>query len=415
MGIKGLHVPAGTTPARFETTVATERPDLFTGPFSWPVMTLDESALTHNVTTMADFCARNGFHLAPHVKTHMSAGLWERQHEAGAWGATVATADQLRKVRAWGTEHILLANQLTDARELAWLAEQAIGAEDDEDLQVWLYADSHAGVDLLSAHLAAPQVRERVGVLIECGHAGGRTGARTLAEVTALARAAEAAGLRVVGVSGYEGSVAKGTDAGALAAVGEFCTGLLQAADAVAEEVPVEAPVLSVGGSAYLDVVESVLAHADVTARHRVVVRSGAYLSHDHGIYARSDPWSRMREPARLQPALRLWAQVLSVPEPGLVLCGAGRRDAPFDADLPIPLRVHATVGSSSGAGSARDLSGTTTRLNDQHLFLHTDDAVQVGEVIEFGISHPCTSFDKWPTLPLLREHRVAGLVHTEF
>lgn len=411
MGIKGLHLPAGTTPAQFETAVATERPSLFTGPFSWPMMTVQDAAVSHNVATMARFCAESGFDLAPHVKTHMSAQLWQRQDAAGAWGATVATADQLRTAAAWGAMRILLANQLTDPRELAWLGAQAQGAQADEDFTVWLYADSHAGIDLLAAHLTAPGARERVGVLIELGHPGGRTGARSLAEVIALAAAARDAGLRVVGVSGYEGSVAKGTDPDALGAVAEFCTDLLQAAHAVAEVTGSPRPVLSVGGSAYLDVVESVLATAAVAAAVQVVVRSGAYLSHDHGTYARSDPWSRMRRPTQLRPALRLWAQVLSTPEQGLVLCGAGRRDAPFDADLPIPLRVH----PASGDGPARDLTGSTTRLNDQHLFLHTTDQVAVGEVIEFGISHPCTSFDKWRTLPLLDTGRVTGLVHTEF
>lgn len=375
MGIKGLRPPAGTGLAAFENIIARERPDLFTGPFSWPLMTLDEAALEHNMTTMADYCTRNGFEFAPHIKTHMSARLWQGQHRAGACGATVATGEQLRTARAWGTQRLLLANQLLDGRELAWLAEQARRATDD--LQVWLYADS-------------------------------RTGVRSHEEAIELARAADTAGLRVVGVSGYEGSVAKGESPEALAAVQDFCADLLVTAEAL---VPVtgERPVLSVGGSAFLDVVERALGPA--TDRVRVVVRSGSYLTHDHGMYTRADPWSRMSGTPGLQPALRLWAQVHSVPEPGLVLCGAGRRDAPFDSDLPIPLRVH----PAGGQGPARQISGETTRLNDQHLFLRTTEEVAVGEVIEFGISHPCTSFDKWHTLPLLQGHQVTGLVHTEF
>src|SRR5690625_7160173 len=96
------------------------------------------------------------------------------------------------------------------------------------------------------------------------------------------------------------------------------------------------------------------------------MVRSGAYLTHDHGLYDRADPWSRMDPPARLRPALRLWAQVHSTPEPGLVLCGAGRRDAPFDADLPIPLQVH----PASGTGEARRVLGDTHRMYDHPLLL---------------------------------------------
>lgn len=406
MVLKGLHPPAGVSPTQFEDTLARERPDLFTGPFSWPVMTLDAADLDHNMAVMAAFCARTGFELAPHIKTHMSRQLWQRQHAAGAWGATVATGGQMRTARSWGTRRLLLANQLLDPREIAWLAREARGAEDG--FEAWVYADSRTGVDLLAADLATPQVRERVGVLIERGHVGGRTGVRTLAEVRDLAQAAAEAGLRVVGVSGYEGSVAKGSSPEALGAVARFCTDLLESAEAVAPMVQ-GTVVLSVGGSAYLDVVEQALSTA--TDRVRVIVRSGAYLTHDHGLYDRADPWARMEPPARLEPALRLWAQVHSTPEPGLVLCGAGRRDAPFDADLPIPLRVH----PASGAGPARPVRGTTTRLNDQHLFLHTEDPVDIGEVIEFGVSHPCTSFDKWAVLPVLEGQRVVELVHTQF
>jgi D-serine dehydratase len=37
-------------------------------------------------------------------------------------------------------------------------------------------------------------------------------------------------------------------------------------------------------------------------------------------------------------------------------------------------------------------------KLNDQHCFLNlADDAdVEVGDVISFGISHPCTAIDRW-------------------
>ena len=54
--------------------------------------------------------------------------------------------------------------------------------------------------------------------------------------------------------------------------------------------------------------------------------------------------------------------------------------------------------------------------LNDQHAHLRWDAAdpaeaalaPQVGERIGLGISHPCTTFDKWPWMPLVdAEYRV--------
>jgi D-serine dehydratase len=37
-------------------------------------------------------------------------------------------------------------------------------------------------------------------------------------------------------------------------------------------------------------------------------------------------------------------------------------------------------------------------RLNDQHAFLSVspDDTIAVGDVVEFGISHPCTCLDRY-------------------
>ena len=67
-----------------------------------------------------------------------------------------------------------------------------------------------------------------------------------------------------------------------------------------------------------------------------------------------------------------------------------GMRDVSYDQDLPRPLRVYRNGGpiSDAPAGSA------TTKLNDQHAFLAVPEGADlaVGDVVEFGISHPCTS-----------------------
>jgi D-serine deaminase-like pyridoxal phosphate-dependent protein len=56
-------------------------------------------------------------------------------------------------------------------------------------------------------------------------------------------------------------------------------------------------------------------------------------------------------------------------------------------------------------------------KLNDQHAYLRLGGAgVQVGDWLEFGISHPCTVFDKWPMIPVLDDDgRVVDLIRTFF
>jgi D-serine deaminase-like pyridoxal phosphate-dependent protein len=386
---------------------------------SWPLLTLDEAALDHNIATVAGVFAAAGVEHAPHVKTHMSRAIWERQVAAGAWGATVATPAQLRTALGWGLpgagRRAFLANELVDPREIAWLRTALADGTADE---VWVYVDSDRGIDLLADGFAgaAPEAAARLGVLVELGLPGGRTGVRTVSDAVALAGRVPDAGLRLVGVAGYEGPVAGGTSAAELAAVGRWCDGLRETGAAIARLV--DGPVvLSAGGSAFADVVTEHLsapvqdaAGSDVPTR--VVLRSGAYVTHDHGHYLRADPWTRLgAEP--LRPAITVWASVLSTPEPGLAICGMGRRDVSFDIDLPTPLVVR-TADAAGRLGVARELTGAhVTALNDQHAYLSLDPAdgdgrLVPGDVIGFGISHPCTTFDKYRTALLTRGDEVA-------
>jgi D-serine dehydratase len=60
----------------------------------------------------------------------------------------------------------------------------------------------------------------------------------------------------------------------------------------------------------------------------------------------------------------------------------------------------------------------TVAALNDQHAYLETavPSPLQVGDLIGFGISHPCTTFDKWRALLVVEDDdTIAGLVHTWF
>jgi D-serine deaminase-like pyridoxal phosphate-dependent protein len=105
---------------------------------------------------------------------------------------------------------------------------------------------------------------------------------------------------------------------------------------------------------------------------------------------------------------MELWAHVLSTPESGLAICGFGKRDASYDIDLPIPLR---RVGADN---SLRD--AVVEKLNDQHAYVRHGGELAVGDVVVFGLSHPCTAFEKWPLVPLLDDaDQVVGAVRTHF
>jgi D-serine deaminase-like pyridoxal phosphate-dependent protein len=389
--------------------LARTRPAVHAAGFSYPVLTLRESALAGNLAAMAAYCARAGVELAPHGKTAMSPELAARQLVSGAWGITVATIGQLRAYRAFGFPRLLMANELVDETGIAWLAGELAA---DPGFSAYCYVDSADGVAILDRVLSARPAGRRLPVLVEIGL--GRTGCRTDDEALAVAKAAAATGtLTVAGVAGYEGTIG-GTGARALDTVAAFCRRLANLATATAggdSEFLVTA-----GGSVYFDVVarELTTGGSGFPAGMTVILRSGGYLFHDHGLYQAATPAARGVAGAPVfRPALELWAQVLSRPEPGLALLGAGRRDVGFDAGLPVPLRAR------RGDGAAADLTGAeVTGLNDQHAYLRLDPgtALAPGDLVCLGISHPCTTLDKWRVIPVLdEEDRVIDAVHTFF
>jgi D-serine dehydratase len=403
-------------------SLAAARPWLPRSGLTYPLLTLRESALRNNIAAMAAWSAEAGITLAPHGKTAMSPELAARQLAHGAWGITVAGIGQLQTYRAFGFPRLLLANELTDTAGIAWLAAELAA---DPGFEAYCYVDSLDGVAILDRTLREHPAGRPLPVLVEIGHAGGRTGCRTDETALAVAKAAQATGtLTVAGVAGYEGTITGGE--GEVAA---FCRRLRALAGALDDTGGPR--IVTAGGSAYFDVVARELtARADLgepgpkeapaasgplgalgSTPVRVILRSGAYLTYDHGFYGTVSPSARGTAGAPvLRPALELWAQVLSRPEPGLALLGAGRRDVGFDKGLPVPLRVLGSAASTAG--------WTVTELYDQHAYLRLDaDAVLgPGDVVSLGISHPCTTLDKWRVLVVLDDDDVViDIVHAFF
>jgi D-serine deaminase-like pyridoxal phosphate-dependent protein len=377
-----------------------------------PLVVLDAEAIEHNLVAMADFCARHGFAHAPHGKTTMAPQLYARQFDHGAWGQTAANASQLRVYRAFGVSPVILANELVDPAALAWLAGEL---ERDPGFRFCCWADSVRGVALMTEALAG--AARPVDVLVELGAPHGRTGVRDMATGIEVAEAVAASpALRLTGVGGYEGAVSDESTPQALAAVHGYLSDLRALAVELAGRGHfdgVEEVIVTAGGSSFFDQVADVLGAPWPDGLPVLpVLRSGAYLTHDSGFYDRVSPLGahpRVTGPV-LRPALRAWAQAMSAPEPGLALLTAGKRDVPYDIDLPMPQLLRRN-------GTVRPLVGEVTALNDQHTFLSHAGDVEVGDWVGLGLSHPCTTFDKWQLLPVIGAdgETVVDLIRTYF
>ncbi|GAA1136950.1 amino acid deaminase [Kribbella jejuensis] len=376
-----------------------------------PLMTLSAAGLRHNVDTLATWCARHGVELAPHGKTTMAPALWAMQLDAGAWAITLANAFQLGVARAYGVRRVLIANAVISPLQLRWIADE-LAADPSFEVSVW--ADSVRTVELMEQARSAyvgPDARP-LDVLVEVGGIGGRTGARDLETALAVGQAIkDASTLRLAGVAGYEGAIGHGVDEANLEEVRAYLRELagvhhrlrpLYDADVV--------PIVSAGGSQYFEQVAKVLA-SEAGEGARVVLRSGAYIAHDDGLYRRVSPLGEhpRTDGEQLVAAMHGWIRITSQPEPGLAIFDAGRRDFPFDQDWPEPqlIRPHATGDPVLPATGM-----TVTNLNDQHGFLHfTDVPVVIGDELRVGLSHPCTAFDKWGLIPVVDDADAADPV----
>ncbi|MSV38742.1 MAG: alanine racemase, partial [Actinobacteria bacterium] len=137
-----------------------------------------------------------------------------------------------------------------------------------------------------------------------------------------------------------------------------------------------------------------------------LLLRSGGYVTHDHIYYEEIYPFKNTGKP--LLPAIELWSQVLSSPESGFGVLNLGKRDVGCDIHNPIPFAKY--------TGKVEKFVGAIEKLNDQHGFMRSSDNFAVSELIGLGISHPCTTFDKWKLIPLVNDqYDVVDLIHTFF
>lgn len=428
---KGFGVIASRGPVT-SASLSWQRPSLFGPDFTTPLLVLREHAVAHNIQAMAAYCAAAGVRLAPHGKTTMAPQLIARQLAAGAWAVTGATVGQVQVYRAFGVPRVLLANELTDTAGIAWLAGELTA---DPGFDCYVYVDSVAGVRLLDEVLHASGVGRPLPVLVELGYPGGRTGCRDITEAAAVARAVGMAdALWLAGAAGFEGGIGHDCSTETLETVARYCRELRSLGEQLAAgNAAPDRLILSAGGSAFFDVVvrELTVGWAGRPAP-AVVLRSGVYVAFDHGLYARMAPGGSAQpgdqsEPDQagrldgqtgrsgpaLEPALELWAHVLSRPEPELALACAGRRDVSFDAGLPIPLHIRHQDGRLSAAAGSQVVA-----LDDQHAYLRlpAEAGLAPGDLVCLGVSHPCTTFDKWRVIPVVDDdYRVVDAIHTFF
>ena len=381
-----------------------------------PTAVLLQSAIASNSALLAKFCGVHKISFAPHGKTTMSPELFDIQMRDGAWGITAATAFQARTMIEHGVPRVLIANEVVAPGDIAWVAKAT-----RQKHEVICCVDSTQAVKMLDDGLAGLLRGQTVSVLVELGVMDGRTGARTVPEALVVARAVvESSSLKLAGVSGFEGIISESQTQTAEQRVDNFLDDLRGLADAmIAENLfqGVSEILISAGGSVFFDRVATRLVGQNSAISERIVIRSGCYLSHDDGVIDQLSPYGSGSHVSGdvFRAALEVWGAVLSRPEPSRVIVGIGKRDVSTDGMLPIAKKI-----LRRGYVQPQDwVEGTrAVRVDDQHLYLNVDasDEVSVGDLIGFGISHPCTTFDKWRAIPIANDkYQVVAIANTKF
>jgi D-serine dehydratase len=396
--------PHNSGPLR-RSEIAVQGWNVLKGDLPLPLAVIKQSAMMHNLGWMQRFAASQGVDMAPHGKTTMSPQLLQRQLDEGAWGLTFATVSQMRAGITAGAKNLMIANQVVSAIDLAGIQGML---REYPGLRIVFLVDSLAQLALIEAWATgnADAMISPFEVLLEIGVTGARTGTRNEADAMALATALHASpACQLVGIETYEGQGATGDSVADKAYADTLMQRTCNVALACDRQGLFETGevLMTAGGSGIFDLVSGWL-KPKLSRPVRGLLRSGCYITHDHGNYKRlvSSVNVRLHDSGGLKPAIEVWATVQSCPEPGLAILAVGRRDLSYDLEMPIPL-------SSSRAGGAPTVAPADwiiSALNDQHAYLRgtgpAHAALKVGDLVALGISHPCTTFDKWRWMPVV-------------
>ena len=381
---------------------------------SLPAAVLYRSRLENNLQWMQRFADKRKVSLAPHGKTTMAPALFAHQMAAGSWAMTLATATQVSVAHRFGVRRVIMANQLVGQRNMAIISELLAKGL----LDFYCLVDSVDNVRELASFFSARN--QSLQVLIEIGVPGGRCGTRTPEDVQVLVEEiARHPVIKLAGIETYEG-VIKGDNLAErirahVAMVKDVCLDLLSKGVFDAQKI-----VLTGAGSAWYDIVAEVFGE-DLNQRIIPVIRPGCYIVHDQGLCMHNQDNLMARcgldagVDGDLQSAMEIWAYVQSIPEPGQAVIGLGKRDVAFDAGLPIA-NLHYRPGSDVPTPASSEWR--VVSMMDQHaaMTFPAGDDVRVGDIIAFGTSHPCLTFDKWQQMCVIDDnYNVVDLVRTFF
>ncbi|MHB8687696.1 MAG: alanine racemase [Candidatus Dormibacteraceae bacterium] len=211
-----------------------------------PALVLDLAAARRNIAKMADRLKTMPAKLRPHIKVHKSPELAQMQVDAGAIGISTATVWEAIVMVRSGLDSIFIVNTIAGRHKLAALADIA------RDAEVMVAIDNAQNAADIA--VAAKAVGSTVGVLIEVDTGMDRAGVDTARQTVELARRiARLEGIKLLGVTGYEGHCSLTPDRELRSQKQKAAMHLLVDAAETIRAAGFPSPIVSAGGTATWD------------------------------------------------------------------------------------------------------------------------------------------------------------------
>lgn len=351
----------------------------------YPVATIDTPALVicledleYNIATMANFFRNKIAKLRPHVKTHKTPFLANKQMKAGAIGITCQKLSEAEVMARAGIRDILIANQIVSEQKIKRLIQLARY----NDIKVAV--DSKANIQDISK--VAQNEGVTVGILVEvdvgmnrCGVPPGNPALQLAAETK------KHKNLRFMGLMGYEGHTVFIPSYAERTREATKALALLVETKKLAEDNGLECLIVSAGATGTYDIAGSFPGVTEVQA--------GSYVTMD----AKYNTVERIGGVFR--QALTLLATVISRPSRDRAVIDAGMKSISYEFGMPTVKIGHNWLELSSLAEEHGIIQLPSSKID-----------LDPGEVVELIPTHGCTTFNLHDYIYCVRDGIVEGV-----
>jgi D-serine deaminase-like pyridoxal phosphate-dependent protein len=341
-----------------------------------PALVLDIDAAQRNIDAMAGALREMGTAtIRPHYKTHKSPDLAWRQVQAGAAGLSMATVWEAVVLADAGLDDLFVVNTVAHPDKIRVLAELAASH------RILVAVDEAPNAAALSA--AAVRAGSTLGVMIEVDTGMGRCGTDSEDDALALARRiADLPGLRLEGITGYEGHCSLTLDDDLRherqQAAMTFFTGV---ADRL-ESGGIGCPIRSAGG----------IATWQWTAGFPGITEIQA------GTYVVMDNYHGQMVPG-FEHSLTIQASVISR-QSGLVIVDAGSKSVAAPADVTMIGHDHPVVRFDEEHGIFGADTGSALAVGDPVALVPGYSPSTVNYYDAFHVVRDGVVVDIWPVIP---------------